>query len=133
MALSLTLLLAFLMQSRRPPIVPPNPPICYDVAVTVKSVEPKHYRFQLEILNNFPGPIADARMEQFHKTQNNLFFAWAGGIERREPHYYRIQTPAFLIEYDDTQNNANHTHAVWRDFEGDFGMDLLAEHYKSSH
>jgi hypothetical protein len=57
MALSLTLLLAFLLQSRRPPIVPPNPPICYDVAVTVKSVEPKHYRFQLEILNNFPGPI----------------------------------------------------------------------------
>jgi hypothetical protein len=54
-------------------------------------------------------------------------------MERREPHYYRIQTPAFLIEYDDTQNNANHSHTVWRDFEGDFGMDLLAEHYKSSH
>jgi len=86
-----------------------------------------------EYANNFPGPIADGRMEQFRKTQNNLFFAWAGGMERREPHYYRIQTPAFLIEYDDTQNNANHTHAVWRDFEGDFGMDLLAEHYKSSH
>jgi hypothetical protein len=86
-----------------------------------------------EYANNFPGPIADARMEQFHKTQNNLFFAWAGGIEKGEPHYYRVQTPAFLIEYDDTQNNANHIHAVWRDFQGDFGMDLLAEHYKSSH
>jgi hypothetical protein len=86
-----------------------------------------------EYANNFPGPIADARMEQYRKNQNNLFFAWAGGIEPREPHYYRIQTPAFLIEYDDTQNNANHSHTVWRDFEGDFGMDLLAEHYKSSH
>ncbi len=86
-----------------------------------------------EYANNFPGPIADARMEQFHKTQSNLFFAWAGGIEKGDPHYYRVQTPAFLIEYDDTQNNANHIHAVWRDFQGDFGMDLLAEHYKSSH
>jgi hypothetical protein len=86
-----------------------------------------------EYANNFPGPIADSRMEQYRKTQNNLFFAWAGGLERREPHYYRIQTPAFLIEYDDTQNNANHSHTVWRDFDGDFGMDLLAEHYKSSH
>jgi hypothetical protein len=86
-----------------------------------------------EYANNFPGPIADGRMEQFHKTQNNLFFAWAGGIEKGDPHYYRVQTPAFLIEYDDTQNNANHIHAVWRDIEGDFGTDLLAEHYKSSH
>ena len=86
-----------------------------------------------EYANNFPGPIADARMEQFHKTQNNLFFAWAGGIEKGEPHYYRIQTPAFLIEYDDTQNNANHIHSVWRDFDGDFGMDLLGEHYRASH
>jgi Protein of unknown function (DUF3500) len=86
-----------------------------------------------EYANNFPGPIADARMEQFHKTQNNLYFAWAGGIERGDPHYYRIQTSAFLIEYDDTQNNANHIHSVWRDFDGDFGMDLLADHYRSSH
>jgi hypothetical protein len=86
-----------------------------------------------EYAGNFPAPIAEARMEQFHKTQANLFFAWAGGIERGDPHYYRIQTPAFLIEYDDTQNNANHIHAVWRDFEGDFGLDLLADHYKASH
>lgn len=86
-----------------------------------------------EYANNFPGPIADARMEQFRKSQNSLFFAWAGGTERGEPHYYRVQTSAFLIEYDDTQNNANHIHSVWRDFDGDFGMDLLAEHYRNSH
>ncbi len=86
-----------------------------------------------EYATNFPPQIADMRLNQFHKTQGNLFFAWAGGIERGQPHYYRIQTPVFLIEYDDTQNNANHIHSVWRDFQGDFGVDLLAEHYQSSH
>jgi hypothetical protein len=86
-----------------------------------------------EYANDFPPTIAEARMEQYHKTQNNLFFAWAGGIEKGQPHYYRIQTPAFLIEYDDTQNEANHIHSVWRDFNGDFGVDLLGEHYKASH
>ena len=86
-----------------------------------------------EYASNFPQQIADWRMDQYHKTQANLFFAWSGGIEKGEPHYYRIQTPVFLIEYDDTQNNANHIHSVWRDFAGDFGEDLLAQHYQASH
>lgn len=55
-------------------------------------------------------------------------FAWAGGVEPGEPHYYRLQAPRFLVEYDCTQNDANHVHAVWRDPEGDFGDDLLARH-----
>ena len=86
-----------------------------------------------EYANNFPPQIADFRMEQYRKTEGNLYFAWAGGIEKGEPHYYRVQTPAFLIEYDDTQNNANHIHSVWRDWNGDFGADLLAQHYQASH
>jgi hypothetical protein len=86
-----------------------------------------------EYADDFPAPIADARMAQFKKSQSALFFAWAGGIEKGDPHYYRIQTPLFLIEYDDTQNGANHIHSVWRDWEGDFGVDLLGEHYKTSH
>ena len=86
-----------------------------------------------EYASNFPGQIADARMDQFHKTQDKLYFAWAGGIEPGQPHYYRVQTPTFLIEFDCTQDNANHIHSVWRDFNGDFGEDLLAEHYKASH
>lgn len=57
-------------------------------------------------------------------------FAWAGGIERGDGHYYRVQGPTFLLEYDNTQNNNNHIHAAWRDFEGDFGEDLLRKHYK---
>ncbi|HWZ31473.1 MAG TPA: DUF3500 domain-containing protein [Bryobacteraceae bacterium] len=83
--------------------------------------------------SNFPQQIAETRMEQYRKTQANLFFAWSGGIEPGDAHYYRIQTPAFLIEYDDTQNNANHIHTVWRDFDSDFGLDLLAQHYQASH
>jgi hypothetical protein len=60
-------------------------------------------------------------------------FAWAGGTEPGEPHYYRIQGPTFLIEFDDTQNNANHIHTVWRDLTRDFGEDLLGKHYSESH
>ncbi len=86
-----------------------------------------------EYANDFPPTIAEARMDQFKKSESGLYFAWAGGIEKGEPHYYRIQTPIFLIEYDDTQNNANHIHSVWRDYEGDFGTDLLGEHYQTSH
>ena len=63
----------------------------------------------------------------------NIVFAWAGGLEKGEPHYYRVQGPTFLLEYANTQNNANHVHAVWRDFEGDFGRDLLKEHYQAYH
>jgi hypothetical protein len=49
-----------------------------------------------------------------------------------EGHYYRIQTPHYLFEYDNTQNGANHIHAVWRQFDGDFGEDLLSRHYQTS-
>jgi len=86
-----------------------------------------------EYCNNVPEELALAREEQIKKAGGNLYFAWAGGIETGEPHYYRIQAPAFLIEYDDTQNGANHIHTVWRDYEGDFGLDLLKEHYQTSH
>ena len=86
-----------------------------------------------EYASNFPSPIADFRLDQFRKTEVNLFFAWAGGINRGDKHYYRVQTPAFLIEYDNTQDNGNHIHSVWRDFDGDFGLDLLAQHYQASH
>jgi hypothetical protein len=82
---------------------------------------------------NVPEQLAQARMEEVKKAGSNIFFAWAGAEQRGGPHYYRIQAPAFLIEYDNTQNNANHIHSVWRDFNGDFGLDLLAMHYQASH
>lgn len=61
-----------------------------------------------------------------------IYFAWAGGTESGEGHYYRVQGPTFLLEYDNTQNNANHIHAVWRDFANDFGEDLLKKHYEET-
>jgi len=64
---------------------------------------------------------------------DKLRFAWAGGIEPGQPHYYRIHGPTLLIEYDDTQNNANHIHTVYRDLERDFGGDALRAHYKTAH
>jgi hypothetical protein len=86
-----------------------------------------------EYARNMPDQIAEAREEQIKKAGKEIYFAWAGGVEKGEPHYYRVQTAAFLIEYDDTQNDANHIHAVWRDFNGDFGLDLLKLHYQASH
>ncbi len=62
---------------------------------------------------------------------DQLHFAWAGQLERGKPHYYRVQGPSFILEYDNTQNKANHVHAVWRDFKNDFGQDLLKQHYQS--
>jgi hypothetical protein len=86
-----------------------------------------------EYANNLPGQIAQYRMDQIQKAGTNVFFAWAGVEERGGPHYYRIQAPTFLIEYDNTQNNANHIHSVWRDYDGDFGLDMLKQHYETSH
>jgi hypothetical protein len=86
-----------------------------------------------EYCNNVPEEVSQMREELIKKAAGNLYFAWAGGEQVRQPHYYRIQSPAFLIEYDDTQNNANHIHTVWRDIDGDFGLDLLKEHYQTSH
>jgi hypothetical protein len=61
---------------------------------------------------------------------NKLHFAWAGGTAPSEGNYYRVQGPTFLLEFDNTQNNANHIHTVWRDFQKDFGEDLLRRHYQ---
>ncbi len=86
-----------------------------------------------EYARNVPDELAEGRMAQINKAGRNIYFAWSGGIDRGDLHYYRVQTPSFLIELDDTQDKANHIHSVWRDFTGDFGEDLLQHHYHSSH
>lgn len=86
-----------------------------------------------EYCYNLPETLAQVRLDQIKKAGDNLYFAWAGSEQPGGPHYYRIQSQLFLIEYDDTQNNANHIHSVWRDFNGDFGLDLLQQHYQTSH
>lgn len=63
---------------------------------------------------------------------DKIHFAWAGSLEPGKGHYYRVQGRAFLFEYDNTQNDANHIHCVWRDLENDFGDDLLRRHYEQT-
>jgi hypothetical protein len=86
-----------------------------------------------EYANNVPPQVAAAREDLIRRAGENIWFAWAGGIGKGQPHYYRVQTSSFLIEYDDTQNGANHIHSVWREFNGDWGEDLLRQHYQQSH
>lgn len=78
--------------------------------------------------------IAD---DAWRRTQaaglEGVTFAWAGSQEQGMGHYYSVSGPTFLLEYDNTQHNANHVHTVWRDLAGDWGIDLLAEHYHSHH
>ena len=86
-----------------------------------------------EYLGAQPRALARERLNKIrHAGFDQIKFAWMGGVERGEGHYYRVQGSTFLIEYDNTQNNANHIHCVWRDFNGDWGEDLLAEHYRNS-
>lgn len=81
--------------------------------------------------------VAASQNEKFLKvTREDLAeasFGWAGEFDKGVAHYFRVQTPQFLIEYANTQNNANHAHLVWRDFDGDFGRDVLREHLLHDH
>jgi hypothetical protein len=87
-----------------------------------------------EYLHRMPEDVAHAQMSQIEKEgKRYIHFAWAGSEERGKPHYYRVHGPTFLIEYDNTQNNANHIHSVWRDLRNDWGEDFLKDHYKKSH
>jgi hypothetical protein len=81
-------------------------------------------------LDRLPDSIADEEHDKFAGGQiDSLSFMWAGGLERGEPHYYRIQGADLFVEYDNTQRDVNHIHTVWRDLRNDFGRDALAAHY----
>jgi hypothetical protein len=88
---------------------------------------------QLYLARLRPELAEGAWQEISRSGLDKVAFAWAGGIERGTGSYYRIQTPTFLIEFDNTQNNANHIHTCIRQFKGDFGEDLLREHYAAEH
>ena len=101
-----------------------------------------------EYAGNLPPDVAALRMKTARETPpDQLYFAWAGRIGRPEPeavpiggrttgnreekgNYYRVQSPTFLIEYNNTQNLSNHSHSVWREYKNDFGLDVLADHYR---
>jgi len=92
----------------------------------------------LGVIKSFAGlmndDIAAERLGRIYSAGlDNLWFAWAGGTDRGQKHYFRVQGPTFVIEFDNTQNEGNHVHSVWRDYNGDFGADLLREHVAAEH
>ncbi|MDG2101882.1 MAG: DUF3500 domain-containing protein [Dehalococcoidia bacterium] len=83
-------------------------------------------RFNLPFANSYQKKIMSIGFE-------NTKFSWAGSTEISQGHYYTIKHDSFLIEYDNVQNDANHIHSVLRDFDSDYGEDILRNHYLSSH
>ena len=95
-------------------------------------------RLFMQLLNvyvkNYQLGFSKRLMDKIEKAGiDNLSFAWAGSLQPGAGHYYRIQGPVLLIEYDNTQNNANHVHSVVRDLTNDFAEDILREHYQKDH
>jgi hypothetical protein len=82
--------------------------------------------YELGFSNTLKTKIEEAGTE-------NLYFAWAGALNRGAVHYYRIQGPMLLIEYDNIQNNANHVHTAVRDLTNNFAEDIFRDHYKKEH
>ncbi len=104
--------------------------------ITYAEMTPAQKRLFEKVLDAYLGRVgpelAKARLDALQKAgMDAITFGWAGTLDVGGPHYYRVQGPTFLIEYDNVQHNANHIHSVWRDFNGDFGRDLLREHYKT--
>jgi Protein of unknown function (DUF3500) len=99
-------------------------------AAEMNSAQQELLRAVLDVfLGRIPEELAEREAEKFAGDKlHDVHFAWAGGIERGQPHYYRLQGPRLLAEYDNTQRDMNHIHTVWRDPQGDFGDDVLARH-----
>ena len=107
------------------------------LGITAEALKPNQRELLTKLIDVYVGfmapDIAADRTAKLKKAGiDKIGFAWAGEVERGRKHYYRVQGPTFLIEYDNTQNDGNHIHSVWRDFDGDFGRDLLREHLKST-
>jgi hypothetical protein len=88
-------------------------------------------RLLASLVSTYTGRVPSAlepnlRLEEIH-------LAWAGSMVPGKPHYYRLQGPRFLAEWDNTQRGANHGHSVWRDPVNDFGLDVLAAHRIAHH
>jgi hypothetical protein len=106
--------------------------------VPASALTPAQQEVLRALLDVYVGRIPDAvAAEEADKYRGDrlgaMSFAWAGGLEPGEGHYYRVQGPRLLVEYDNTQRGANHVHTVWRDPEGDFAGDVLRAHHRRSH
>jgi hypothetical protein len=103
------------------------------IGVVAAELQPRQRDLLMRVVDAYTSvmapDLAADRMAALTKAGlDRITFAWAGELERGTRHYYRVQGPTFLIEFDNTQDNGNHVHSVWRDFNGDWGRDLLREH-----
>lgn len=101
--------------------------------LAVESMSVSQRAALTSLIDSFLDTAVDAvahRVRQRLSDADDLRFVWAGATSPGEPHYYRIQSSALIIEYDNYQNGANHVHAVWRDPSNDFGENLLRSHYE---
>ncbi len=108
------------------------------VGISTTEMSPAQREALLTIIAQYTGryraEIAAADMAKIEKAGiDQIRFGWAGGTQPGEAYYYRIQGPTFLMESCNVQNQANHIHAIWRDFTGDFGRDVLKEHLTHDH
>jgi hypothetical protein len=91
----------------------------------------------LQLLATYVGRVPDgvSPLHRYHDPAalDAVHLAWAGSTSAGEPHYYRLQGPRLLAEWDNTQRQVNHAHSVWRDPEADFGLDVLAAHRAAYH
>lgn len=106
--------------------------------ITADALAPEQRERLMALLETYasamPAEIAAARMAQVTAAPaSELRFAWAGGTAPGAKHYYRVQSPTFVVEYDCTQDEGNHIHSVWRQFDGDWGLDLLGRHLQEAH
>jgi hypothetical protein len=103
------------------------------VGLPVSQMSSSHRDMLMKLIDSYAGimppDIAAERMSRIKAAGiDKIMFAWSGATEKGQQYQYQVQGPTFLIEHNNTQNNGNHIHAVWRDFNGDFGRDVLAEH-----
>ena len=122
-----------ILSGEKPKVDPLSP-----AGLTVASLDEKQRGLVWDIIKEYVGrfrpDLSDLIQERIRTTGDpKLTFAWMGGTEPGQGKYYRIQSPEFLFEFDNTQNNANHPHTAWRDFKGDFGEDILSAHLKAEH
>jgi Protein of unknown function (DUF3500) len=96
-----------------------------------RELDPGQRELLSALLDTYLGRLPDGLAEA--PELDAVHFAWAGGTARGEPHYYRLQAPRLLVEYDNTQDEANHAHSVWRDPTADFGHDVLRRHRAADH
>ncbi|HSH76070.1 MAG TPA: DUF3500 domain-containing protein [Longimicrobiales bacterium] len=101
--------------------------------IAASALDPVQRDLLMDVIEAYTSVLTDEiaalRWAEIRQAgTDGITFAWAGGTARGEVSYFRVQGPTFLIEYDNTQEDPNHIHSGWRDFDGDFGRDVLREH-----